>query len=468
MSSLKYLRKFIILEPTEPTIKIKGYSKIEIRDGRGKIEVNLDGISDKDKGYDVILLTEEGLKSDVANFGTIYEDGNGKVSYKKDFNPKNVLHSDKSIDDYNIIAVKHSNDEILYGHIHRANNDKDIKSLLVEEAKKEEEIDGQIDDFEVEEEPEVNLEGQVNYEPEVEEEYEDFEEEIDFQKDDGKEEIYEEVEIENNELYQQEAETNNIDDEESPEEIEPQVEVEDQGKIEEEHDSEVEVKHEEEYNFDEYDYEEPTEGLNYPNADDKLEEYYLKKSQKDLEEYRRYQEYKSKENIDNYNNQYGYSINNNSEENINSQMEGYSLNILNYFNEVEPFKNNLKGYRFWEITEDSVNIRRGFLPYYNYVVNMHYPYTIMNRMTTASRQIRKYRHYLFGIVSSDDQDIDHFVYGIPGRFSRQEQPYRGMSGFTTWLEKAHCDKEDKLGYWLIHIDAKTGRIITPLRPTNPL
>ncbi|MBS4537900.1 hypothetical protein GOQ27_05470 [Clostridium sp. D2Q-11] len=481
MSSLKYLRKFIILEPTETRNKIKGYSKIEIRDGRGKLEINLDGISDVNKGYDIFLLTEKGLKSNVARFGTIYDTGNGKAFYKNDFNPKNVLKSDKSIDDYNIVAVKHSDSEILYGFIHREEKGKDIKSLLVEDDSKEEKEEKYVEEVDIEEEQEhedeftleVNLHTEVGEEVESkkeEKELEEIEEQEHEDKLTSEVNLYTEVEEEKEEVEDVEAKV-----EEEKEEVEKDVEAKIEKEVEieqadeETEESHHEVEHDDKVNLKEkIKYEETTEGLNYPSADDNIEDYYLEKSQKDLEEYKKYQQYKSRENIDNYNNEYGYSINNNSEENINNKMDSYSLNILNYFNEVEPFKINLNEYRFWEITEDSVNIRRGFLPYYNYVVNMHYPYTIMNRMSTSSRQIRKYKHYLFGVVAENDRDVKHFVYGIPGKFSRQEQPYRGMSGFTTWLERSDSNKDNKLGYWLIHIDAKTGRIVTPLRPTNPL
>ncbi|MBS4535159.1 hypothetical protein GOQ29_05935 [Clostridium sp. D2Q-14] len=456
MSNIKYLRKFIILEPTESTIKTKGYSKIEIRDGRGKLEVNLDGISDMNKGYDVFLLTEEGVKSNVAKFGTIYDAGNGKTSMKRDFDPKNVLHSDKSIDDYNIIAVKNLEEEILYGYIHNEDKDKDIKSLLTEKNKKEEikfeeeriqekQIQEESQEARIQEKPEEEK-VDIEIKEKIEEYEEDIEEDIKTEKEseenyDDELNVEDEIKNENKELGN-EIEINNV-----------KVEI-------EENNEEEQIEHQ---NINE---ENEVVGIkkDYPIADDNIEDYYLDESHKKLEEY---QEYKERNFKQRSNNNY-YSMNGNIEKNNKNPMDAYSLNILNYFNEVEAFKIKLKGYRTWEITEDSVNIRRGFLPYYNYVVNMHYPYSIMNRMTSASMQIRKYRHYLFGIVSDNDKDIKQFVYGIPGKFSRKEQPYRGMSGFTTWLEKADSDKDNKLGYWLIHIDAKTGRIITPLRPTNPL
>lgn len=393
MSNIKYLRKFIMLEKLNSNTKIKGHSKIEVRDGRGKVEVNIDSITDVNKVYDIIFLTNQGFKDDVAYFGTISDVGGGKAFYKKDFNPKNVLHSDKAIDDYNIIAIKSSDSEILYGYIHKK-EDKDIVSLLTEKQEKRTEVKKE----EIEEVEEVKEVKEETHEEEI------SEEEISKEETEDLEEV-----------------------------VEESFEIKEEDKI----------KKEETY---------------FPNADSNLDDYILSKSEKDLEEYYRYKEYKTKENIDNYKKEYKTNE---------TKYKTNSLDILNYFNQVDPFKINLKEYNFWEITEDSVNIRRGFLPFYNYVVNMKYPYTLMHQMNSPSKQIRKYRHYLFGIVSEDESNIKHFVYGVPGVFTRNEQPFRGMSGFTTWLESKDSGDE-RLGYWLIHIDAVTGRIITPLRPTSPL
>ncbi|MGO3168955.1 hypothetical protein [Senegalia sp. (in: firmicutes)] len=425
MSNIKYLRKFIMLEKLNSNTKIKGHSKIEVRDGRGKVEVNIDSITDVNKVYDIIFLTNEGFKDDVAYFGTISDVGGGKAFYKKDFNPKNVLHSDKAIDDYNIIAIKSSDSEILYGYIHKK-EDKDIVSLLTEKQEKRTEVKKEeIEEVEeVEEVKEVEEEIKVENQDEEEEQEQEIQE-LEEEKEEFKEETHEE-EISEEEISKEETE-------DLEEVVEESFEIKEEDKI----------KKEETY---------------FPNADSNLDDYILSKSEKDLEEYYRYKEYKTKENIDNYKKEYKSNETN---------YKTNSLDILNYFNQVDPFKINLKEYNFWEITEDSVIIRRGFLPFYNYVVNMKYPYTLMHQMNSPSKQIRKYRHYLFGIVSEDESNIKHFVYGVPGVFTRNEQPFRGMSGFTTWLESKDSGDE-RLGYWLIHIDAVTGRIITPLRPTSPL
>ncbi|WP_160196735.1 hypothetical protein [Senegalia massiliensis] len=472
MSNIKYLRKFIMLESATSNTHIKGHSKIEVRDGRGKLEVNISGIADVNNVYDIILIDDNSSKKEFLYFGTMSDVGGGKSFYKNDFNPKNVLHSDRAIDDYNIIVIKSSDSEVLYGYIHRKEKEKDILSIV---SRKYEEPKEEIEIEEVKEEPKEEIEiEEVEEEPKEEIEIEEVEEEPkeEIEIEEVEEEPKEEIEIEEvEEEPKEEIEIEEVE-EEPKEEIEiKEVEEEPKEEIEFE---EVEEGQEKEIEVKEIEREQETQGIelnyddddihdeDYPNADSNLEEYILNKSERDLEEYYRYKEYKSKE----VNNQKKYNNKTTNNRNKN-KYQAYSLNILNYFNQVEPFKINLEEYNFWEITEDSVNIRRGFLPYYNYVVNMQYPYTLMNKMNSPSKQIRKYKHYLFGIVSYGESTVKHFVYGIPGLFTRKEQPFRGMSGFTTWLESKDSGDE-RLGYWLIHIDAKTGRIITPLRPTSPL
>jgi hypothetical protein len=49
-----------------------------------------------------------------------------------------------------------------------------------------------------------------------------------------------------------------------------------------------------------------------------------------------------------------------------------------------------------------------------------------------------------------------------------EQPYEGMTGFVYWhpLQDKKGKKGD-YGYWILHIDAKTGNVVMPRKPTPP-
>ena len=151
--------------------------------------------------------------------------------------------------------------------------------------------------------------------------------------------------------------------------------------------------------------------------------------------------------------------------NYNAQVANYTLNILKFFQTVKPFKREFDGYKWWEVEYDEKNLYKGFLPFYDYIINRNYPYPYITKATTCQSLIKKYDHYIFGIVE-EGEDIKYYVYGIPGKFTMAEQPYRGTTGFSTWLESRRWQKRD-IGYWLLHIDPLTGKIATPLSPTKP-
>ncbi len=55
--------------------------------------------------------------------------------------------------------------------------------------------------------------------------------------------------------------------------------------------------------------------------------------------------------------------------------------------------------------------------------------------------------------------MKYLVYGIPGDKTRKDQPFKGKSGFVTWIES----KENNLGYWLMFYDYKTNNILIPVK-----
>ena len=199
----------------------------------------------------------------------------------------------------------------------------------------------------------------------------------------------------------------------------------------------------------------------YMTIEGKMDDYYVKE-QKNIKD--------NETNFHNKYNRYGYSINgnmgyDNRAVNYAEQVANYTLNILKFFQEVEPFEYSLENYRFWEVEYDEKNAYKGFLPFYNYMVNMYYPYPFMSRTTTCQSLMRRYDHYIFGILEQDN-DIKYYVYGVPGRFTLSDQPYRGTTGFVTWVE-SKMKSTEKVGYWLLHIEPLSGKIVTPLTPTKP-
>lgn len=140
-------------------------------------------------------------------------------------------------------------------------------------------------------------------------------------------------------------------------------------------------------------------------------------------------------------------------EHYGQQIASYTLDILKLFKRVNPFKIEFEDYKWWQIDHQEMNSHRGFLPYYNYILNSNYQNK--GKYASCQSQIKKYNHYLFGMVEKQGK-ITHYVYAIPGKYERKEHPYGGSTGFVTWLE----DKSGG-GYWLSYIDAHTGNVVRP-------
>lgn len=134
-------------------------------------------------------------------------------------------------------------------------------------------------------------------------------------------------------------------------------------------------------------------------------------------------------------------------------------NVLKDYKEVEPLSVNIKNFYWWYIPYDETGVRNGFLPYYNQIISSYYPYPMSNRVTTCSSLMKKYGHYLFGVYK-EKGEIVKFVYGVPGEFAKEEQPYKGITGFKNW-SYSNNDNYDKHGYWLAFVNPKTGETTEP-------
>mgnify|MGYP000967028018 CR=1 FL=1 len=144
-----------------------------------------------------------------------------------------------------------------------------------------------------------------------------------------------------------------------------------------------------------------------------------------------------------------------------NQMDEYILGLLKFFPNSQPLRTPLHGYSWWQIDGRGANPHKGILPYYNYLMGTNYRYPLMNNSTTCISLIKKYGHYLFGTYTRRGE-VKYYIYGVPGRFELEEQPFRGITGFNTWYEST-----EGLGYWIIYIEPITGKIIHPINPMIP-
>lgn len=426
----KYIRRYIILNNyskyfNDENKRVKGYGILEIREGKGKISLNVEGFKHqyKNKIYKMYLLGESnrGLIEVDAGPIRIRDDGKSQLDWK--FNPRDLGNTGLPLEKFNTIMIRLCNidkqldEEIiipLAGFI-----DKKGRDIL--DIAKELKNNKDNKDLNKLNKNKYNA-SNLNKPCEIEEEI--LEENV-KNKDEENRKDKRYVDSKNNELHKKDKDNGNIkkittDEKEKTETIEKQKEE----KQKQEQDEKLQsVSYEEQNN----------------------------ERCKDTKQYNKL-----------FNNvpYYGQNI-----DQYNNQVASYTLNVLKFFEEVDPLKEKLEGYNWWEIPYDRRNIYRGFLPYYNYVINVYQQYPFITRSATCQGLIKKYRHYIFGIAKKDDK-VKYYIYGIPGKFTRLEHPYNGLTGFTTWYQSSNSINE-KNGYWLLYIDAASGKIITPKKPMIP-
>ncbi|HHW57460.1 MAG TPA: hypothetical protein GXX15_07315 [Clostridia bacterium] len=131
-----------------------------------------------------------------------------------------------------------------------------------------------------------------------------------------------------------------------------------------------------------------------------------------------------------------YQLQGEAEEGYIKYLKEYVNNIVNFLEEVRPFEEDMKGYRWWKV---KTGYREGSLD-----------------------------HYLVGFANDEKGELKYIVYGMPGFFTLADQPFGGMTGFVVWKSvKENFRGTRGQGYWILHIDAKTGQIAVPIEPTPP-
>ncbi|WP_202708124.1 hypothetical protein [Sporosalibacterium faouarense] len=532
MSSRKeYIRKFIILQGRETAFskndESKGHAKLEVREGKGKLTVNVEGLkhmTDVDKIYKVELLGKSSDNIIKEELGMLEVDEKGKGKTVLKFNPHKIGKKELNIEEFSNLLIElaymdQENNEIiapLAGYIEEdGNNIEDLIQGLSRKEIKEDYIENEQNEKEIEmdeEEPYIEKEHKVcnemledankdnegkqdvsllSYEAEIDEEIieieeSDYDDEKRINDLDGEENL-EEVEIEKANIEKElqrdeigETERNkgdikNLDEEKSLGEGNLSSDL-DEGNLLDELDeldedveelSEIDKLKEDIAEKSEETIQENSVEEKFMKIDSNEDEYFI--DENELEEQENYGGYEQ-EQRDDYRAReegYGYSLNKNSEYNkrariYSTQISNYTMNILKFFEKVEPFQEKMEGYDWWEIEYDDKNLYRGFLPYYNHIIGMYYPYPSIYKSVGCQSLIKKYNHYIFGIMKMNDE-VKYYVYGMPGQYTRREQPHRGATGFTKWRKKKG---NNGLGYWIIHIDPTTGRVVNPQNTDN--
>jgi hypothetical protein len=133
------------------------------------------------------------------------------------------------------------------------------------------------------------------------------------------------------------------------------------------------------------------------------------------------------------------------------RMEWYYKRLFSSYMTVQPFDKEIKGVEWVR-----VDIQKSYNPAYtqNYFMNQFYGF-----------MANPYDHYIIGIQQEDGRP-KYIIYGMPGRYIREEQPFGGQTGYVYWHPaKGQKSYPGAFGYWMAYIDVISGTIAFPKKPT---
>ena len=389
-------------EPVNKQDKSRGYVRLDIRGIKGNILVSVENLGDAKTTSEVYLYKDKTNKLKL-----------GDINNKKGMLKRLLTFGNNSaIEDYNVCAVVNNNKIVMYSNLFNATSLEQIRKLEVEEGTVEKkEKNKKVESIK----PETAEESMVGENTGIAEESEVLEENNIAEEPQITREINlaEEPEIT--------EETNVAQEPEIPGEtnISKENELKEKAENKEVYEENTRIK-------------KATVSSAVNIGEDSKRTEYVEKTKDDVQTQSR-----------KYRNKFDESL----------------YNVLREYKQVQPLSVKINNLCWWYIPYDETGVRNGFLPYYNQVISSYYPYPMSSRVTTCSSLMKKYGHYIFGIYKEDDE-IAKFVYGVPGEFTREEQPYKGITGFKNW---SYGNKEnyDKYGYWLAFVNPKTGETTEP-------
>ena len=426
----KNYRVMKFFEPVNKQDKSRGYVRLDIRGIKGNILVSVENLGDARTTSEVYLYKD---KTNKLKLGDI---NNKKGMLKKLL----TFGSNSAIEDYNVCAVVNNNKIVMYSNLFNATSLEQIRKLEAEDVAKKEEKTGKVESIKPETEEEKSLTNESEYtgnavESEIQEETNIADES----------QVAEEINL---------AQGHNITEETNivqESEIKEEINLAQDPDITEETNIVQEPENKEETNL--------ARGKPIKEKSEKNEAYENSRIKKST--------VSSAVNIDENPKRAEHSEETKeTKENVQTQSRKYRnkfdeslYNVLSEYKQVQPLSVKISDLYWWYIPYDETGVKNGFLPYYNQIISSYYPYPMSSRVTTCSGLMKKYGHYIFGVYKEDDE-ITRFVYGVPGEFTREEQPYKGITGFKNW-SYGNKENHDRYGYWLAFVNPKTGETTDP-------
>lgn len=446
-----YHRSFIILKPESRGYGLKpnkdpaGYCKFEIRRGIGKAYIYLQDIkpsSAVDGIYEAYLISlDDSIKP--CKLASLHIDDQGKGEHIASFDAHDIMGSGKSLENFHALAITFRSEEagkttkLAYPLIGYSSRDVDINPHIITEKLKA--LHGDEVELQSDAEPELELEEAVEAANHVEEK------EIGLGP--GSE-IKEGAEDQANGEPEPELETEEL--EEEAEDLDMEVEaleadIEAPQEIESEIESELEsekVKSQEEPDIDNLS----------QNSEESISHYSMESTQTSNEEevqgqrdlYGSADELKKayEDSYRRYLKDFGYQDPYSPYRSATywDSVKDYFMGLFKAYQQVNPFDNELKDVEWVRVQQAVPNPGMYYgdsiyrYPYYGH----HYP-----------------DHYIVGLMKEKGQ-VKYVIYGIPSMYSML--PPVSMSGFSRWVP---IKDGYGMGYWLLYIDAISGRVVYP-------
>lgn len=141
------------------------------------------------------------------------------------------------------------------------------------------------------------------------------------------------------------------------------------------------------------------------------------------------------------------------DENPKGSMGEFFKSAMLGFEELKNICPDMNKCKWYKIPVEELDTMCNMSNYNKYTI-VYYP------MLNYFPYIRKYGHYMIGLMYDNDGNMKYLVYAIPGTKDKSEQPYGGKSGFVTWIPQK---MESEMGYWVMFYDFRNSMIVIPMK-----
>lgn len=135
------------------------------------------------------------------------------------------------------------------------------------------------------------------------------------------------------------------------------------------------------------------------------------------------------------------------------RLGAYFKSITCGFEEMNNMGDEIPYCRWYKIPVSNLEDMYDNSDYHRYTV-IYYP------MICYYSYICRYEHFCLGYKCNKDGKLMYIIYAIPGKKDEEYQPYRGRTGFVTWIP---CKDKRDYGYWIMFYDFRKSTVVIPIK-----